>query len=311
MFALADGCRSQAEATHSPDAPPATVSDAPTEDAAGAEPVEVEPPAVFEPEAVTEAPAVVTLESLGPFYDAAVVQGWLMVVVDSDDPAWRRLATGSFESMWAGNPAIPEVVETIPPIHFVWSGGVVRRDKYTRVGPDLTGWRLEYRPKGIKNPVLGMGKAPAEGASIRPGAKVKRIRGSHPMAVRMAEILATEFEPDRRPRRRLKDFQLQITPGRFGAADRVVAVSAWVPPVLDQDVGDDFGVLFTADEDLNLVRLVDPLDIQVEVVGLVDVDGDGVDEIITLSHGYETASREIRRLTPSGVEMITFWEHDE
>jgi hypothetical protein len=310
VVALADGCRAPADATSSPQTPqPAPAETVQVDSTPPAEPPTAEPPTERAPAADT--PAVVSLASLGPFYDASIEHGWLVLLVDADAKEWERVAEKSWDPMWAGNPALPKVLREFPPIYVVWRGGVVRRDAYARAGVDTAGWKIDYRPKGIKGPVLAMANSPPEGTSLSPGAKVTRIRKSHAMAVRMVEILAAELDASTRPRGRLKTFELQTTAGRFRAADRVIAVSGWAPPPPDDEMGDEFGLVFTADAAANRVQQVSIMSGLTTVVGLIDVDGDGVDEILTETRGYEFGSHDLHRLTPSGVETITLWEHNE
>jgi hypothetical protein len=267
--------------------------------------------ATAEPETAHAAPPAVTLASLGPFYDAEVSQGWLTLLVDADPEQWEQLRDKSWDPFWAGSRALPQQLRDFPTVYVVWAGGVEKLDKYARAGVDVFGWKIDYRPNRMKGAMVAMANPPPEGTTMRAGAKVTRIKKTHPMAVRMQDIRAAENDPSGRPLRPLRTFELQTTAGRFGAADRVIAISGWSPPPPDDAMDDFFGVVFTADGDGNRVQQVAITSGMTTVVGLVDIDGDGVDEILTNVHGYEYGSRDLHRLSPSGIETVNLWRHAE
>lgn len=250
-----------------------------------------------------------TLTDLGPFYEAEVSRGWLRLAVPADPAEWERLRDVSSEPLWAGNRAFPLSLQTFPRIYVIWRDGVKEFDTYARAGVGDSGWNIEYRPRGVRGPVLAVGTAPPAGTTLRQAPKVRRIKRSNPFATRLPELVAAAGKE--MPTGKLRTFEWQETLGNFGEADRVIAVSAWGPPPPDDSVGPEIAVVFTANAEGEQVDVVYVEEGAVRVESVVDVDGDGTDEFVTSTRGYEYGSTDLFRLGDGGVERVNLWEHSE
>lgn len=311
-------CRSQSSAndsTFSKGADAPAVDDAPVVEEPVAEESVLEAPAAApQEEPVAEAAAVntpaTTLASLGPFYDASSSRGWLSLDLPAEDvDEWDRVASLPSDYLWAGSRAVPRVVAELGRVYVVWREGVVVFDDFARMTTS-GGWLVQYRARGIKGPTIAMGQAPRDGLALRPGAAIKKIRKSDPMARRMRALLERE-DPDRAADfGTLRGYELQSTSGRFEGADRVIAVTAYALPTDGDDVGLHEGVVFTTDESGEPRRVI-VTGAPTKVRALVDLDGDDLDELLLESSGYEYGSRDLYRLSSDGIEHINLWTHEE
>lgn len=272
-----------------------------------------EPPPAAEP-ATTLVPAQVQFASLAPFHAAKLRDGWLVVHIPAvDEAALARVqeATGFGDTwLWAGHRSIPAEVRELGSIHVVSQSGVKRLDAYARIAADPNGWLIAYRRTAAKSPVLALRGAPAGQARVRLAPKPKAIKRSHPMAARMRELIAKADLPADEVRR-LGRYELQIVPGSFPGANRIVTVAAYAVGVDGEDVGDYEGVVFTIDEGDFVQQVVRPIGDPTVVDGVLDLDGDGLDEVLTTSSGYESGSGDLHRLTQGTVESFNLWSHDE
>jgi hypothetical protein len=256
----------------------------------------------------------VQFATLAPLLHAELRDGWLVVhVAASDDAALARVqdATGYGESwLWTGHRSIPSEVRELGAIHVVSATGTRRLDAYSRIAADPNGWLIGYRGTAAKKPVVALRGAPAGQARVRVAPKPKPIKRSNPMAVRMRELLAKEGVGAQEIRR-LGRYELQIVPGSFPGANRIVTVSAYSVGDGDDDVGEYEGVVFTLDAGDGIQQVVLAHRDPTVVDGLVDMDGDGLEEVLTTSEGYESASGDVHRLTQGNVETFNLWSHDE
>lgn len=269
------------------------------------------------PVVVTPGPNVSTtadeFDALTPLYRSyRAADGFLRVNVEvTDRNAWDRVADASAAGpLWAGHRLEPAEVRALGVIHVVSHSGVTRLEKPARFSAGTDGWSIDYRARGVKGRSVAMQGEPAVTAKLRDGGKIKPIKRSHPMAARMREMLA-EDGLDAASIRALGNYRLQITPGTFPGADRVLAIAADSAPSPIDDIGSEYGVVFTMG-DGDVVRQVlsnqsDPT----MVTDLGDLDGDGFDELLTESSGYESASENLFHLTEAAVTPMLLWSHDE
>ncbi|MBC8069131.1 MAG: hypothetical protein IAG13_12425, partial [Deltaproteobacteria bacterium] len=262
----------------------------------------------------TVAPGQVQFATLTPLRRADLRDGWLVVHVAAiDDTALARVqdSTGYGATwLWAGHRSIPNEVRELGPIHLVSPSGVQRLDAYGRIAADANGWLVAYRRTGAKKPALALRGAPAGQARVRVAPKPKPIKRTHAMAARMRELLA-KADVGADVIRRLGRYELQIVPGSFPGANRIVSVAAYATGVDDDDPGEYNGVVFTLDERDAIQQAVVPSGDPTVVDGVVDLDGDGLDEVLTTSSGYESGSGDVHRLTQGNVETFNLWSHDE
>jgi len=268
--------------------------------------------------APSQAPAATVADadgfaSLQPMFRASFQGGWISILRPaSDQSALERIAdltsSDGQQPLWAGHRLIPAEVREAGPIWIVSTTGVMKHESFARLRANYEGFHVEYRRRTDKGPGVALSKAPAGDAKVRTGTKAKTIKRSHPMAERLRSLLAREGV-DGAVLRRLSRYTLQITPGRFPSADRVVSVSAIDPTEIEY--GGDHCALFTLGSDDVVGQVLVANGDPTLVVGLVDLDDDGYDEVLTTMSGYETGSEDVFHLTDAAVTQVNLWSHDE
>ena len=313
-------CDAPRTTTTAPEDPPVSVSpagtdatprpsDAPASTAAAAR--------TDDDAAPSEAPAAKVADadvfaSLQPMFRASFQGGWISILRSASDQATlerlAELTPSGDDRLWAGHRSIPAEVRDAGPIWIVSTTGVVKHESFARLRADYQGFHVEYRRRTDKGPGFAMSKAPAGDAKLRTGTNAKAIKRSHPMAERLRSLLAREGV-DGAVLRRLSQYTLQITPGRFPAADRIVSVSAVDPT--EVEYGGDHCAVFTLGSDDVVGQVLVANGDPTLVAGLVDLDDDGYDEVLTTMSGYETASEDVYHLTDAAVAQVNLWSHDE
>lgn len=289
-------------------APAPAPTPAPSASAPPPSPAPPSPPAIEPGPAAPAVAARVEFAQLGPFYFVETrSDGWVAVWVDADDDdAWSALqaSVGWGKPLWAGHRSEPAQLTRFPPIHVVSEAGVRVFDRHARFSIGSFGFRLDYRRKAVKGHAIAMAGTPAGQAKVRRAAPAKRIKKTSPLAVLLREQLAAKGELSTVELRRLGDYTAQTATGTFPRADRIVSISASSAPDDLNDIGVTIGVVVTLGEDGTLRQVVRNGTDPTELLGLVDLDGDGHDEVLVEDHGYESWSAVLLRIAPDAVDEI-------
>ena len=251
-------------------------------------------------------PAPKSLENLGPFYEAHVRDGKLEVIVPASSlEEWDEWSNSGRDRLPATDPAIPLDVRALGRIFVVSTSGVKTLNRFESVDFDIGGWVVEYPASDVVDPVFGVTTRPVQGTRIRAPRPMADIGKAHPRARLLAEHERQTNSGDGPVE--LQDFAFQELAGRFGAADRVVAIRAFSRQD-DWDVPfNGHGIIATLDADGNVVHEVDSggdcfLD------GVFDLDGDGIDEILFTEQGYEFMAQWVVKLSPA-IERVQLLEY--
>jgi hypothetical protein len=254
-------------------------------------------------------PAVATpksLEDLGPFYEAHVRDGKLEVIVPSSSfEEWDEWRDSGRDRLPATDPAAPLDVRALGRIFVVSTSGVEARNRFESVDLDSGGWAVEYPASDLADPVFGVTTRPAQGTRIRAPRPMADIGKAHPRARLLAEHRLTDSGDGPVE---LQDFAFQELAGRFGAADRVVAIRAFSRQD-DWDVPfDGHGIIATLDADGKVVHEVLYSGGDCFLDGVFDLDGDGIDEILFTEQGYEFMAQWVVKLSPA-IERVQLLEY--
>jgi len=278
--------------------------------------------AVTVPTSVDPAPNGGGLAAFRPIFEADMGEaGWLKISVESKDDTSFTAAESALQShdparLWRGNRVIPAEIRELPILYAVSTTGVARLEEFAWVGPSPCGHAgilvAAYRRGAARGPMIVVSSQPAEGTKTTKSPKPRRAKSSDAMVRLFHEVLPAEERERLAPfeRRRTVTFEVQITPGRFRGAHRLVVVNA------SNSVGDEYEVgtsaLFTVSEDAKVVDILGAgrgLEMTVDMT--FDLDGDEVDEFVVSSWGYEFGADTLHRFTPNGMETIGLYEHNE
>lgn len=274
------------------------------------------PPSVVEPshprDTADEEPVAepTSLKDLGPFYEAAVRGGKLQVIVPSSSrEEWDHWSEALPDRVAADRPEVPFDVRGLGRIFVVSSRGVDPINSFEALEVHEAGWLVEYPTQGLSGPVLGIASRPAEGARLLVPKPMARIDEEHPRARLLAEYVARQRADRGEQPVDLVNFELQELEASFGAADRVVAITAHHRVISDPEYGpESFGAILTLDASGNVVHEVYSGG-TCAVDGVVDLDGDGLNEVLFSEFGYEWFAQMLAKVSASPTEHVQIAEY--
>ncbi len=271
----------------------------------------------------TESPAVpdepvtitklVAFESLRPFYDASVHEQSLFVLIPGTGAAWVGRNVKDDEELPRGHRLEPKRLKTLGTLHVVSTSGAQALSSYegfTGLLPEEYG-SVRYDGAGVCAEPLVMKGEPAPSAKVRPiSAPAVPASGKDPLSQRAKRLVVKTYPPERQPwaARRLTKFAKQEVEGNFAGEPRLVVVFVWAHVDLDlgqaeADAGLYGSAIFTLDDAGKVVRQTVP-EMEVTAKVLVDLDGDGNDEILTADQGYEESGRSLYRVTAKRIQHM-------
>lgn len=245
---------------------------------------------------------VSTVDVRGPWLEYPVELGARgMAQVAELDGRWLK-----------GDPRIPEEVLSLPGLNAISPAGAHPLGDFVWVerGDFANSLHVGFRAGPVRAPALVSPHVPAEGLVVRLAPKRKRVGRRHPMVLQWRRSISSELRTElaHAERQRNVRFEVQSVPGSFPTADRIVVV--FVGNLIGDEYDAGMSAMFSVNANHEIVhRLGGGSSLQIVMV--FDLDGDGFDEFYTEDDGYEVASYDIRRLTPSGEERINTYEWAE
>lgn len=265
-----------------------------------------DPPSIAAP----TPPNPVAFDSLRPFYAASVHDGSLFVFVPGKTATMQRVL-GDGGELPRGHRREPKQLQALGTLHVVSTNGAQALPSYDAFGSLLPEeyWSLRYDDAGVGDEPLAMRGEPAPTAVVRViSTPPKPLSARDPLARRAKRMLV---QTERREMQawiaeRLNKFSQQDVEGQFAGAPRLVVVCAWAASELEHP-NDDVGVygsaIFTVDDEGKVVRQL-ASGMLVTATALVDLDGDGSDEILTLDQGYEESGRSLYHVTAKRIQHM-------
>jgi hypothetical protein len=196
-------------------------------------------------------------------------------------------------------------VQAQPQPWIVSEGGIERAAAFDAVEFDASDlgeyWSMEHATSRSRGMAIALSGEPSKDATLhRPPAPEHAFIDSREVVTLLA---ALAFDDAHRAfalaDAKYPKVQRQAVTGRFpNGATRLVAVT--IAFGQEAEYG---GGLYTADDAGRLVQLVDSGE-PVALDFLIDLDGDGFEEIVFTSQGWEDVSRWLVHLGPSDVERI-------
>jgi hypothetical protein len=232
-------------------------------------------------------------DSLAPFWRVNEHRGRVTVAVPPlDERAFNALRWDGLrrrEEVEAGHSALPEELVDLGAPVLISSEGFESLEAFTSVRFDLSGgskaWVLVY-DRELRMPGLAIGGTPHPAARLRTEASREHIGLEH-WAMSQARRMFVA-DPIVLPVPDHASWAMRMMEGRLPhGATRVVSVA-------ESSHAPSYGVVFTVNADAETVQFVYQGE-SVRLHALVDLDGDGYDEIL-LSDGYE---QHLVRLTES------------
>jgi len=241
---------------------------------------------------------------IGPVYYATMRKGWVEVLVDVQDTSQLETMIGAMKGrseLWAGDRGVAPELAAFPKLHLIGSRGVTESVDWAKAGGSFgmtdASWRLLYRPQGNKGPFLAVKDVPPAGTKLRKPSAPRPVKRSHAAATALVRGLAEEKDSNRLPlSAHGVTFTLQVVDGVFPDAAAIAIVTA--VDVGATDVPESYSLLLALDGEGRVTRRASPSisDWFYVACAVVDVDGNGFDDILLDGEGYEDKS----------VDMVLF-----
>jgi hypothetical protein len=301
-----------ANATVAPPRDAAPTSEAPP--ATAAEPTTIARP---DPPAAVDHPASepIAFDSLLPLYDAEYQDPSLFVLVPRRGAAWVGRTVDAGQELPRGHRLEPKALQAMGSLHVVSTAGVQELGAYEGFAGLLpeSYWRVRYEAPGIGAEPLATAGTPAATAVMRPIAASPVPVPKADALIRRAKRMVARKQPAAQQAwvsEHLTEFSKQEIDGNFAGAPRLVVVGLWADPE-SEDAESTEGLvgsaIFTLDAAGEVVHAT-ASDMRVTAKALVDLDGDGTDELLTLDEGYEERGRSLYRVTGKRIQRVEIFD---